>query len=282
MNRWVLVQMYQNLFMCQFCIKIIIIPVKWYNYRRRRQGGNVMKVIADYHMHTKLSGDSKNELEAIVLKAISIGLEEIAITDHGPSHNGFGIKKSDFPVLRSEIDRMKAKYPEIRILLGLEANLVGYEGEIDIDEEMWTIIDWVNVGYHFGSNLKNDYKIHFYNLMSRFSNRYYQKALKINTRAMVEAIKKNKINMITHPGAKGPIDIDAVAKAASDAGTLLEINNSHGHLTVEEIKIAMKYPVRFAVCSDAHKIENVGNVAQALDRAYIAGVEIQKLYNVTE
>ncbi|MDH8677657.1 PHP domain-containing protein [Fusibacter bizertensis] len=239
-----------------------------------------MIVRADYHMHTKFSGDSKNELESIVKKAIEIGLEEIAITDHGPAHNGYGIKKENYPILRADIDKLNLKYPQINILLGLEANILGINGEIDIDEEMWQMIDWVNAGYHFGSNLKKDYKIHIYNILSKFSKHFYEKAKKINTIAMVTAIEKNKINMVTHPGAKGPIDIDAVAEAAANKGTLLEINNSHGHLTIEEIKAAMKYPVNFAVCSDAHEVKNVGSVSNALDRAYIAGVDKTKIYNV--
>lgn len=239
-----------------------------------------MIVKADYHMHTKFSGDSKNELEAIVKKAIEIGLEEIAITDHGPAHNGYGIKKENYPVLRAEIDKLNLKYPQIKILLGLEANILGTDGEIDIDSDMWAMIDWVNAGYHFGSNLKKDFKIHLYNILSRFSKHFYDKARAINTKTMVMAIEKNKINMITHPGAKGPVDIDAVAKAASIKGTILEINNSHGHLTIEEIKVAMKYPVIFAVCSDAHEVDKVGQVSNALDRAYIAGVDKKNIYNV--
>lgn len=239
-----------------------------------------MKIIADYHMHTKYSGDSKNELEEIVKRAITLGLKEIAITDHGPSHNGYGIKRENFFKLRKEIDTMNLKYPQIKVLLGLEANLMGVDGKIDVDDEMRAIIDWVNAGYHFGSNLGEDFKIHLYNVLSRFSKHYYKKAKKINTQSMVNAIRKNQINMITHPGAKGPIDVDAVAKAAAEANTLLEINNSHGHLTVESLKIAMKHPVKFAVCSDAHVIERIGLVEDALERAYIAGVENSRLVNV--
>ena len=239
-----------------------------------------MIVVADYHMHTKYSGDCKNELEDVVKQAIQMGLTEIAITDHGPSHNGYGIKKSDYPKLREEVDQMKIKYPEINILLGLEANIIGTDGTIDIDEDMLKLIDWVNAGYHFGSNLPSDLGIHLINFFSKFVPFIRPKAREMNTRAMVNAIKKNKINMITHPGAKGLVDIDAVAKAAAEKGTLLEINNAHGHLSIEEIKIAMKYPVKFAACSDAHVIHKIGHVEQALDRAYIAGVDKERIYNV--
>lgn len=38
--------------------------------------------INDYHIHSEFSGDSKQDLREIFEKAISLGLEDIAITDH--------------------------------------------------------------------------------------------------------------------------------------------------------------------------------------------------------
>jgi putative hydrolase len=239
-----------------------------------------MKIKGDYHMHSKFSGDSNNDLEDIVLKAIDLGLEEIAITDHGPAHTGYGVKKEAYQTIRQEIDRLNEKYPQISVLLGIEANILGVDGKIDLDEDMRSMNDWVNAGYHFGSNLKEDYKIHLTNILSKFSKRFYNKAKETNTKAMVNAMKNNKINMITHPGAKGPIDVSEVAKAASETGTMLEINNSHGHLTVEEIKIAAQYPVVFVVNSDAHKIENIGKVENSIGRVLSAGLDIGRVFNL--
>lgn len=239
----------------------------------------IMQIHSDYHMHSKYSGDSKNELEAIVQRAVELGLKEIAITDHGPKHDGYGIKKTDYWIIRKEIDLLKEKYPQISILLGLEANILGTDGEIDLDEDMREICDWVNAGYHFGSNLRHDLKIHLYNFLSRYFKGFYEKAKKLNTKAMVNAMTSNKINMITHPGAKGPIDINEVASVASQTETMLEINNSHGHLTVAEIEIAKKQGVKFVMCSDAHKIEKIGLVPKSIERALAAGLTAEDIYN---
>lgn len=38
-------------------------------------------IISDYHVHSEFSGDSTQDME-IIQKAISLGLQEIAITDH--------------------------------------------------------------------------------------------------------------------------------------------------------------------------------------------------------
>lgn len=239
-----------------------------------------MKLKGDYHMHSKYSGDCKNEMEDVVKQAISRGLTEIAITDHGPLHSGYGIKVTDYPQMHREILELREKYPQINILLGLEANLIGRNGKIDISEDMLAYCDWLNCGYHFGSNLGQDIGIHIQNVLSKFSKTLYQKAKRENTRAMVEAMRKNKIKMLTHPGAKAPIDIEEVAKVAAETGTMLEINNSHGHLTVETLKVAMAYDVTFVVNSDAHELENIGIVDEALRRVKEAGLPLERIYNI--
>jgi len=239
-----------------------------------------MKIIADYHMHSKYSGDSKNEMEDIIKKAVAMGLKEIAITDHGPAHDGYGIKRSDYPKIKAEIDALKPKYPQINIRLGLEANILGTEGKIDVTEEMKSIIEWTNAGYHFGSDITHDIGIHFLNFMSKFSKNARRKAIKQNTKAMVNAMRNNDITMITHPGDKGPIDIEEVAMVAAETNTILEINQSHGHLSVAEIQVALKYDVKFAINSDAHTIENIGRVDKAVERAKIAGVPEDKIVNL--
>lgn len=238
-----------------------------------------MKIRADYHMHSRYSGDCKNEIEDVIKRACELGLKEIAITDHGPAHDGYGIKRQDYWKIKAEIDLLKPKYPQIQILLGLESNILGTEGEIDLDDEMREICDWVNAGYHFGSRLKKDFGFHLVNFMSRFSKHFYQKAVEQNTSAVVNAMKRNEIHMITHPGAKGPIDIHRVAQAAAETGTMLEINNSHGHLTVDEIKVAKTYGVKFVMCSDAHKIEKIGIVPESIKRAVEAGLTVENIYN---
>ncbi len=43
-----------------------------------------------------------------------------------------------------------------------------------------------------------------------------------------------------------------IVKACADTGTLVEINDKHRHLTVDEIRVAAKYDVQFVIGSDAH------------------------------
>ncbi|MBC7326036.1 MAG: PHP domain-containing protein, partial [Moorella sp. (in: Bacteria)] len=45
---------------------------------------------ADYHVHTR-SSDGRASAEAMVAAARRAGLEEVALTDHGPRNIGVGV-----------------------------------------------------------------------------------------------------------------------------------------------------------------------------------------------
>ncbi len=55
-----------------------------------------MKLTADYHIHSTYSKNNhgKSTIEEIVKTSVELGLKEIAITDHGPKHFLYGIKKN--------------------------------------------------------------------------------------------------------------------------------------------------------------------------------------------
>ncbi len=46
---------------------------------------------------------------------------------------------------------MNAKYDDIEVLLGLEANVLDVDGHLDVDEEILKLNDILLAGYHFGS-----------------------------------------------------------------------------------------------------------------------------------
>ena len=240
-----------------------------------------MKIFADYHTHTTFS-HGEHSIEDNVKVAIAKGLKEIAISDHGPNHLGFGIKRSSLKEMRRQIDELKIKYPQIRILLSLEANILGVQGHIDAFEEDMKFYDMVLCGYHFGSLPKafpGDIRIHLYNYLKKFSKTISRKAKELNTQSVVNAVKRNNINVLTHPGAKGPVDIMAIAQACVETDTALEINSSHGYLTYEQIMQVKDTGVKFCISSDAHTKDRVGDFADALERAHRAGIECSQIIN---
>ncbi len=92
-------------------------------------------MLTDYHVHTQFSDDSVYPMEDVVKDAISLGLDEICITDHvdygikvdwdsGQEiryRNGEPFANVDYPRYVAQIAELQAKYKDvITIKLGLE------------------------------------------------------------------------------------------------------------------------------------------------------------------
>ena len=65
-----------------------------------------LKMIFDYHTHTVFS-HGKGSIEDNVKAAVEKGIKSIAITDHGPGHLTYGIKREAVKEMREEINRLK-------------------------------------------------------------------------------------------------------------------------------------------------------------------------------
>lgn len=243
-----------------------------------------MRLIGDYHTHTIYS-HGKGTIEDNVKVAIEKGLKEIAICDHGPGHFLYGVKKKNIPLMKEEILRLNDKYSEdgINILLGVEANLIGFDGMIDMDEDLIAQTDILLLGYHYGvipASFKDGIGLYIKNPLAKLSGFGKEESIELNTLAFIKAINKYPIDFITHPGAKVELNIKELAKAAGKVGTSLEINAKHGELSVENIKIAMKEDVDFIVNSDAHTPEDVGNIEKTLKRIWAAELPINRIKNM--
>ncbi|WP_430885528.1 PHP domain-containing protein [Fusibacter sp. JL216-2] len=242
-----------------------------------------MRILSDYHTHTTYS-HGIGTIEENVEAARKVGLKILAISDHGPGHMGFGIKKRKYKEMRQVIDEMNAKYDDIEVLLGLEANVLDVDGHLDVDEEILKLNDILLAGYHFGSR-----PVRLVRDMIHHANNYFskegvanKKLMEANTVSLINAMKRYDIDILTHPGAKGPIDVKRVAQVASETNTALEINASHGFLTLDQIKEAMAYDIKFSINSDAHHPRDIGNFKKAIDRANAAGLSYDRVINAVE
>lgn len=241
-----------------------------------------MKITADYHTHTIYS-HGKGTIRDNVEEAIRKGLKEIAICDHGPGHYLYGVKKEKLYKMREEIDKLNEEYKDIKILLGLEANIIGYDGEIDVDDDIIEILDILQLGFHYGVLFTSLFDFVFMNIISTMSKIlpfFRQTIINRNTNAMVKAIKRYPVDIITHPSDKVSLDIKKLAEAAYKNNVALEINAKHKQLSVENIKIALDSKVKFCLGSDAHKAEDVGEVEKAIERANMAEVPDHRIINL--
>ncbi|HHT21152.1 MAG TPA: PHP domain-containing protein [Tissierellia bacterium] len=240
-----------------------------------------MRISADYHTHTTYS-DGRTSHEDNVRQAIKLGLKTIGIADHAWGHAFYGIKKDKLREIKQEIDRLKERFPEIRILLSIEANILGRSGQLDVTEEEMALFDVVQAGYHFGSKPSSfdDIVSHLINYLNRLFGLFKKTAIKRNTTALINAMKRYPFHILTHPGDKGPVDIVAVAEAAIKYNKLLEINQRHHYLTVEQLRLIRDMDVKLIIGSDAHRLEDIGQVADCIQRVIDAGIDPVKVVNL--
>lgn len=215
-------------------------------------------IFGDYHTHTTYS-HGKGGVEDNVKAAISLGLKEIAITDHGLNHRSHGVKPKSFPLFLSEVAALREKYPEIRIYAGMEANFLSPRGEID-SAPVADKLDVSICGYHkFVKPLRFGDNFSFFarNLLTKNS----KKMLVRNTDAYVKAIENNDIDIISHPMHDCKIDLKEVGKAAAARGTLMELNGKHRDMTSDDLRLLASLGCKFIMNSDAHTPDRVGDVS---------------------
>ena len=235
-----------------------------------------MQILADYHTHTKYS-HGKGTIEENVLEAISKGIKTIGISDHGYKHLTYGIKLNDIYKMREEIDKLNEKYSNIKVLLGMECNILDNRGNIDINDKIIENCDYIMAGYHFAStptSLKS---------MLNHCNNYMiknDKSKEYNTESIINAMKNNNIFIITHPGDKGDVYIEEIAKVAKDTDTRLEINSSHGFLNTNQLAKIKNIGNKFIVGSDAHIPQNVGNFDLAMKIIKESNLDLSLVENI--
>ncbi len=217
---------------------------------------------ADLHVHTIASGHAYSSLEEICRSAASKGLEMIAVTEHGPAMPGgphmyyFGNSK----VLPSFING-------VRLLFGIEANIINMYGEIDLPSNYLQKLDLVWAGLHPPCIESGD--------------------LEFNTCMLIKALENPYVDGIVHPcNPEFPIDAEQVLHKANEEQKLIEINNSSVFVRPgsrdNSRKIAMlaaKLGNRVMVNSDTHFSGDVGNMKAALEIIAEAGLLLEQVIN---
>ena len=148
---------------------------------------------------------------------------------------------------------------------------------IDINDKIIENCDYIMAGYHFAStptSLKSMFN-HCNNYMIK-----NEKSKDYNTKAIINAMKNNDIFIITHPGDKGDVYIEEIAKVAKNTDTRLEINSSHGFLNSSQLVKIKGIGNKFIIGSDAHIPQNVGNFDLAMKIVKEASVDLSLIENI--
>ena len=238
----------------------------------------------DWHTHTIYSRvgpylHGKGRIIDNARAAAKKGLEQVAITDHGPT-DFYGLSMKNIPKMREDIAKALKKFPGLKIKLGVEADIVDTPNGLDVPPEDFAKFDFVNAGYHYVPNC--------HMIANWLSFRMpcpafiCERLRKQNTERIVRALKSNDIYILTHPGDKAYIDEHAVAKACEETGTLVEINARHRHPDMDDLRIYEQYDVKFAISSDAHRPKHVGRYAESMMLALDAGIDPARIVNIEE
>lgn len=227
-----------------------------------------MKIEADLHIHTTASGHAYSTLAEVVEAAVAKGLKLIAITDHGPMMPG-GPHEYYFGNLKVLPEYIKG----LRVLKGIEANIL-LDGGLDLAEPLLKNLDFVAAGIHDDVGYDD-----------------YKKA--DLTEAMVKAINNPLVQMVTHPDNVAlPVDLREVVKAAAENNVILELNASsfdkdrlgrrgNPERISEMCRLAMEYKAPLCLNSDAHYVDDVGNIKNLLPILKNIGLKEEDVLNLS-
>ena len=245
-------------------------------------GGAEYSIESDLHTHTRFS-HGRGSIEDNVKAAADIRLKQIAITDHGPGHIGFGVPRKKLAEIKAEIIRLRREYTNIEILFSVEANIMGPDGKLDINPEEYGFFDFICAGWHFGAFdglTPAGIGRTIGNLLWSSSEKAGRKQLRHNTNMISNAIKSGGIKFITHPGDKAPVDMLEIAAVCAQTGTLLEINTNHMSLTPDIIKDILLTDVLFIINSDAHSPGRIGDFQAAIELIRETGIDPKRIVNL--
>ena len=224
-----------------------------------------MNLVGDFHVHTVASGDAFSTIEELSKKGKEIGLEVIAITDHGPamaasSHRYY------FDSLSNNIKEANG----IRILPGVEANIIEENGSLDLPEKTIEKLSFTIISFHTFSWKEDD--------------------IKSNTRALINCINKYpNIKAIAHLN-KPYFDLDMTeiiphlikkSIAIELNSRALESDRKNWGNYRRIISNMESLGVKFIISSDAHSLQQLGDFNSAIEFAKYCGLREENIVNTS-
>jgi len=205
----------------------------------------VRDVRGDLHTHTHWSADGKSTLEEMVAAAAARGYEYYAITDH--SHY---MRDGKLARQLEEIDALRERFPKLRILAGVEANIRS-NGDVDVPEEELARLDWVVASVHQAPDNRP-------------------------TERVLEALDNPYVDCIGHLTGRrirtrGPRDVhvERVIEKALEVGAFVEVNGQPDRLDLRDVhaRAAKEAGLKLVLDSDAHEVRSQAYVELAVAQA---------------
>lgn len=207
----------------------------------------------DLQMHTTWS-DGTNSIEEMARGCLDRGYEYLAITDHSRAVRiARGLEPKRLEGQWREIDRVRERVPGIRILRGMEIDILR-DGSLDLPDEYLARLDLVLVAVHsqFGMGKTE------------------------MTDRIIRGISHPGVHLLAHPtgrliNAREPyeLELEAVLEAAAELGVAVELNAHPDRLDLSDVQVrrAKELGIEVAIDTDAHSVETLDYMRYGIDQA---------------
>ena len=227
------------------------------------------QIRGELHAHTTWS-DGNSSIEELVEAAARFGHAYLAICDHatGPGMvGGVGIEDEEILEQRETI-RVVNEEADIDVLAGIEAN-IDADGGISVGDAVLAELDLVVASPHSDLDQTSD----------------------TATDRLVEAISHPDVDIIGHPtgrmlNRRPGLDpsIEAVANAAAEHGTALEVNANPSRLDLSGamVRAAIEAGARIVINTDAHSPTEFNNMRYGVHTARRGWAETEDILNTRD
>lgn len=208
--------------------------------------GAASMYLSDMHTHSIASGHGTScTISHMAKSAAAKGLKLLGITDHGPATLASGT-----PSYFRSLTFSPRKRFGVDLLYGIELNILDKDGHVDLEEELLSKLDYAIASMH--------------------AQNYHSGTREENTQACLNVMKNPYVKILGHcDNPRFPVDYEALAACAKDAGVIFEINEAslapygyRGDTTAnnrEILRCCVRYQVPILLSSDSHGAEHIGD-----------------------
>jgi len=227
-------------------------------------------VRGDLHAHTEWS-DGDLTVREMVEGAAEFGHDYVAITDHAEGPGVFGDSGLSDADLREQADEVAAAREETDIIVfhGVEANVDADGNVVEVSDDVLADLDVVVASPHSGLGEDGGDQ----------------------TERLISAVEHPHVDILGHPSGRlindrpaMEFDPEALAEAAADAGTALEINSNPHRLDLwgSVVQTAVEAGATIAVNTDAHSTSEYANVEYGVHTARRGWAEAGDVLNARD
>jgi len=209
-----------------------------------------MKILTDLHTHTNVSQHAFSTLTENAKYAAEVGMELIACTNHGPTHQTTGELGVHIWHFKN-LSLVPRTVEGITVLRGAETNIMDENGTLDIENSLLAELDIVIASCH----------------LEIFEPHNDESFKRIYTAVM----DNPHVDILGHIcRCKHLKYLDEIIKLAAQKNKLIEINNScfRRSYLLENAKLVVRkcleHKAKIVVNSDAHICYQIGDFANAI------------------